>query len=154
MRDTTMHSPHPDLKRLLNILRFASDIETRSHQCEPEPEPTAQPEAATEPGAAILEAILRTRTLMGRIESGGVRLPVQIYDILVQAVIAYEQNRWTEQIDRRLCITLNLLESVARHRRGAAAACAVCTEPTLVNYDTPSPADITHDGQKVHDGIW
>jgi hypothetical protein len=134
MRDTTMRTPHPDLKRLLNVLGFASDDETHLRRCKPEPEPVAQPETATPPGAAILAEILRTRALMGRIESSGVRLPIQIYDVLVQAVIAYEQNRWTEQIDRRFCITLNLLESVARHRRGAAAARLACTEVTLVNH--------------------
>lgn len=128
-----MHTPHPDFKSLLNVFRFASDDETRARPCEPEPEP------ATQPDATILAELLRARALMVRIESSGVKFPDQIYDVFVQALAAYDQKCWTEQIDRSFCITLSLLESVARHRRGAAAAGTMCTDATLVNHDNPGP---------------
>ncbi|WP_028218646.1 hypothetical protein [Paraburkholderia oxyphila] len=106
-----MRSLHPDLKSLLNIFRSASADETHFRRRKPEPE------LATELQAHIVEDILWAWVLMSRIESSGVRLPVQISEILVQAWAAYEQNRWTLQVDRSFCSTLKLLESVARRRK-------------------------------------
>ncbi|WP_321945749.1 hypothetical protein [Paraburkholderia sp. J10-1] len=152
-RDTTMHTPHADFKSLLNIFRFSSDDETRARQCKPEPE--AEP--ATQPDATILAELLRARALMVRIESSGVKFPDQIYDVFVQALSAYDQKCWTEQIDRSFCITLSLLESIARHRRGAAAKRAVCTDVTLVNHDNRGQTVIIserRDGLNGLDGNW
>ncbi|MCP3724102.1 hypothetical protein M3I53_13340 [Paraburkholderia sp. CNPSo 3272] len=148
MRDTIMHTPHPDFKSLLNIFRFASDDETRARPCKPEPEP------ATQPDATILAELLRARALMVRIESSGVTFPDQIYDVFVQALAAYDQKCWTEQIDRTFCITLSLLESVARHRRGSKAARAVCTDATLVNHENPGPTAIISERRNMLDGKW
>lgn len=143
-----MHTPHPDFKSLLNVFRFASDDETRARPCKPEREP------ATQPDATILAELLRARALMVRIESSGVKFPDQIDDVLVQALSAYDQKRWTEQIDRSFCITLSLLESIARHRRGAAAARTVCTDATLVNHDHPGQTVIISERRNVLDGNW
>ncbi|MEM5314632.1 hypothetical protein [Paraburkholderia sp. JHI869] len=143
-----MHTPHPDFKSLLNIFRFAPDDETRARPCQPEPEP------ATPPDATILAELLRARALMVRIESSGVKFPDQIDDVLVQALSAYDQRRWTEQIDRSFCITLSLLESIARHRRGAVAAHPVCTDATLVNHDNPPPAVVISERRNALDGNW
>ncbi|WP_176732825.1 hypothetical protein [Paraburkholderia nodosa] len=143
-----MHTPHPDFKSLLNIFRFASDDETRVRPCKPEPEP------ATQPDATILAELLRARALMVRIESSGVTFPDQIYDVFVQALAAYDQKCWTEQIDRSFCITLSLLESVARHRRGAKAARTVCTDATLVNHDNPGPTVIVSERRNRLDDNW
>jgi len=148
MRDTIMHTPHPDFKSLLNIFRFASDDETRARPCKPEPEP------ATQPDATILAELLRARALMVRVESSGVKFPDQIYDVFVEALTAYDQKCWTEQIDRSFCITLNLLESVARHRRGASAARPVCTDATLVNQENPGPKAIISERRNALDGNW
>ncbi|CAD6555578.1 hypothetical protein LMG27952_05853 [Paraburkholderia hiiakae] len=143
-----MHTPHSDFKSLLNIFRFAPDDETRARPGRPEPEP------ATQPDATILVELLRARALMVRIESSGVKFPDQIDDVLVQALTAYDQKRWTEQIDRSFCITLSLLESIARHRRGAAAAHTVCTDATLVNYDHPGQPVIISERRNGLDGNW
>jgi hypothetical protein len=126
-----MRTPLPDFKNLLNIFRLASGEEAGSRGCKPEPEP------ATQPDATLQQAMLRARVLMSLIESSGVRFPDQIYDVLVEAWAAYEQDRWTEQIDRSFCITLSLLESVARHRSGVAAPLPPCPDATLVNRDDP-----------------
>lgn len=143
-----MQTPHADFKSLLNIFRFASDDETRAQPCKPEPEP------ATQPDATILAELLRARALMVRIESSGVTFPDQIYDVIVQALSAYDQKRWTEQIDRSFCITLSLLESIARHRRGAAAAHNVCTDVTLVNHDNRGQTVIISERRNRLDGNW
>ena len=143
-----MHTPHPDFKSLLNIFRFAPDDETRARPCKPEPEP------ATQPDATILAELLRARALMVRVESSGVKFPDQIYDVFVQALTAYDQKCWTEQIDRSFCITLNLLESVARHRRGASAAHPVCIDATLVNQENPGPKAIISEHRNALDGNW
>lgn len=143
-----MHTPHPDFKSLLNIFRFAPDDETRARPCKPEPE------SATPPDATILQELLRARALMVRIESSGVKFPDQIDDVLVQALSAYDQKRWTEQIDRSFCITLSLLESIARHRRGASTARTVSTDATLVNHDKPRQTVIISERGNVLDGNW
>lgn len=142
-----MHTPHPDFKSLLNIFRFAPVDETRARPCKPEPE------SATPPDATILQELLRARALMVRIESSGVKFPDQIDDVLVQALSAYDQKRWTEQIDRSFCITLSLLESIARQRRGAATL-TVCTDATLVNHDKPRPTVIISERPNLLDGNW
>ncbi len=143
-----MHTPHPDFKSMLNIFRFASDDETRARPRKPEPEP------ATQPDATILEELLRARALMVRIESSGVKFPDQIYDVLVQALSAYDQKRWTEQVDRSFCITLSLLESIARHRHGTAKGRAACADATLVNHDHPGRTVIISERRNVLDGNW
>lgn len=142
-----MRALHPNLKNLLNIFRFASEDETLS-RVRPKPEPAAEPEAT------IPEEILRARDLMSRIESSGVRFPVQIHDVLEQACAAYEENRWTLQIDRGFYDTLSLLESVVRRRRGAAAARPVSPDATFLNRDNPGWTVIISNRRKVLDGNW
>lgn len=143
-----MHTPHADFKSLLNVFRFASDDETRARPCKPEPEP------ATQPDATILAELLRARALMVRIESSGVKFPDQIYDVFVQALSAYDQKCWTEQIDRSFCITLTLLESIARHRRGAAAARNLGADVTLVNHDNRGQTVVISERRNGLDGNW
>jgi len=143
-----MRSLYPDLKSLLNIFRFASEDETRSRRV------VSEPERMKEPEATLHEEILRARALMRRIESSGVRFPVQIHDTLEQACAAYEQNHWTLQIDRGFYSTLSLLESVVRRRRGAAAARPVCPDATLLNNDNPGWTVIISNRRKVLEGTW
>jgi hypothetical protein len=143
-----MRTLYPGLKSLLNTFGFASDDETRSRRVKPEPEPVAERDAT------ILEEILRARALMSRIESSGVRFPTQIYDILEQTRAAYEQNRWTLQIDRGFYTTLSLLESVVCRRRGAAAAGPASPDATVLNTDHPGWTVIISNRRKVLDGNW
>jgi hypothetical protein len=142
-----MRTLHPHLKSLLNIFRFASEEETRSPV-------SLEHEPAGEPEATIHEEILRARDLMSRIESSGVRFPVQIHDVLEQACAAYEENRWTLQIDRGFYDTLSLLESVVRRRRGAPAARPVSSDATLLNSDNPGWTVIISSRRKVLGGNW
>lgn len=143
-----MRTLYPGLKSLLNIFGFASDDETRSRRFKPDPEPTVEREAT------ILEEILRARALISRIESSGVKFPVQIYEVLEQTFAAYEQNHWTLQVDRSFYNTLSLLESVVRHRRGVAVARPASTDATCRNNDSPGWTVIISNRRKVLDGNW
>ena len=58
--------------------------------------------------------ITRARSLLSGFESVGVRFPAEVYGALEQAAAAYEQNRWTLQVDRSFYSVLGLLESVVR----------------------------------------
>jgi hypothetical protein len=143
-----MRTQYPGLKSLLNTFGFASDDEMRARQFKQEPEPVAEREAT------IPQEILRARALMSCIESSGVKFPVQINDILEQTRAAYEQNRWTLQIDRGFYSTLSLLESVVRRRRGATGAEPASPDATVLNADNPGWTVIISNRRKVLDGNW
>jgi hypothetical protein len=106
------------------------------------------------PEAPIHKEILRAQRLICRIESTGVKFPVQIYDALEQARKASEQNCWTLQMDRNFYSALSLLEQIARrHGRGAA------THPEAADPSTRSGGNrgwtvIISNSQKVLDGDW
>jgi hypothetical protein len=104
--------------------------------------------------ATLLAEIVRARSLISRIESRGVKFPIQIYEVLEQTYAAYEQNRWTLQVDRSFYNTLSLLESVVRHRRGAAAGGRASPDATVRNSGSPGWTVIISNRRKVLDGNW
>jgi hypothetical protein len=136
-----MRTLYPGLKSLLNTFGFASEDETRSSRFKPDPEPVAEREAT------LLAEIVRARSLISRIESRGVKFPIQIYEV-------HEQNRWTLQVDRSFYNTLSLLESVVRHRRGAAAGGRASPDATVRNSGSPGWTVIISNRRKVLDGNW
>lgn len=143
-----MRALFPDLSRLHRVLSLTPRDDAQAGRVEP----MREPEAALE--APVHEEILRARALMIRIESTGVKFPVQIYDALEQARMASEQNCWTLQVDRSFYSALSLLESITRSHGYAAAVQPQVSEAAHSSAADPGWTVIISNSQKMLDGNW
>ncbi|WP_205808383.1 hypothetical protein [Burkholderia sp. Ac-20365] len=143
-----MRALFPDLSRLHKVLSLTPRDEAQAGRVERIREPGAVMEAP------VHEEILRARTLMIRIESTGVKFPVQIYDALEQARKASETNGWTLQVDRSFYSALSLLESITRAHGAGAEPQPGLSEATRSSTAEPGWTVIISNSQKMLDGNW
>ncbi|MFP3646539.1 hypothetical protein [Paraburkholderia sp. SIMBA_054] len=141
----------PDLLRLYRAFSLTSREEADAARVERTRERDQVPYV---PEAPIREEIHRAHVLMSRIESTGVKFPVQIYDALDQARAASEQNRWTLQVDRSFYSALSLLESIARLPVRVTATQQAATDQHARGTANAGWTVIISNSQKMLEGNW